>query len=320
MKIVILGAGALGSLVGALLARAGNDVTMIARGARLLAIRERGITVTGLHPFNVLVGAAENAGGLGEVDLLLVAVKTRDTLPALERVAGLSVATVASLQNGVLKEEQLAAAFGVSRVIGAVTIVGANSVAPAEAEFTMEGATYVGELSGGGSPRVREVVAAFSAAGLATEVAQDIKSVEWSKLCQVTPAMTLSALTRLEYHKVCLDHGLAALFVRITKECAAVAHGCGVAVGDYANFEIKTLAEAPLDEAVAMIRRRGEGMERRGQVNVRISMLQDVLAGRKTEIEETAGYVVAHARRHNLAVPTTEVAYTLVRGIDSYLA
>lgn len=320
MKIVILGAGALGSLVGALLARAGNDVTMIARDARLRAIRERGITVSGLSHFNVPVAAAESTAGIGPVDLLLVAVKTRDTLPALERVDGLAVGVAASLQNGVVKDEHLAAAFGASAVVGAVTIVGANSLAPGKAEYTMEGATYFGELSGGGSPRVRDIAAAFNAAALPTEVAQDIRSVEWSKLCQVTPAMTLSALTRLEYHKLCLDHGLATLFVRMTKECAAVAQRCGVAVGDYANFEIKTLAGAPLDEAVAMIRRRGEGMQRRGQVNARISMLQDVLAGRKTEIEETAGHVVAHARRHNLAVPTTEVAYTLVKGIDAYLA
>jgi 2-dehydropantoate 2-reductase len=104
----ILGAGALGSLIGAHLARAGEEVTLIARGERAKFLREHGITVTGQADFTVPVDIATHPNEVRETDVLLVAVKTYDMEEALESVSHLKVGSALSVQNGVLKNEQLA--------------------------------------------------------------------------------------------------------------------------------------------------------------------------------------------------------------------
>ena len=98
-----------------------------------------------------------------------------------------------------------------------------------------------------------------------------------------------------------------------------MAKACGVEVGDYQGFPIRSIVDAPREKAVEMILNRGDMLEQSGQTSVRISMLQDVLKGRKTEIEETAGYVVQRAREHSVAIPNVEFGYRVVRGIEAYL-
>ena len=119
MKIVILGAGALGSLFGAHLASAGEDVTLIARDARAKAIHDHGVTVTGLANLTVPVHVTARPQELQQADALLVTVKTYDMEPALESVAHLRVGGALSVQNGLVKNEQLARRFGWEKTLGA---------------------------------------------------------------------------------------------------------------------------------------------------------------------------------------------------------
>jgi 2-dehydropantoate 2-reductase len=218
-----------------------------------------------------------------------------------------------------LKDEQLSEFFGKDPVVGATTITGATLIGPGHAAYTLDGYSFFGEIGGGVSPRVQAIVDMYSKAGLKVQAAPDIVSTEWSKLVQSGPAMLVSAVTRLEYYKVCKGPDTARLFVAITKECAAVARACGVAIADYPGFNVKTVADAGDEDALRMIIRRGEDMEERGMTSGRISMLQDILAGRKTEIEEIAGYLVCLAQEKGVAVPATEFAYHVVRGIEHWL-
>lgn len=322
MNIVILGAGGLGSVYGGYLARGGQGVTLIARPAHVEAIQRHGLHISGYEEFTILVGphlqATADAATVREADLLLVTVKTRDTETALADVLHLRPAMVASLQNGVLKDEQLSEAFGAQAVMGAACILGATLLGPGHAACTLFGMTWFGELDDRRTERLERVVAAFREAGLKVEAPASIRSAEWSKLCQILPAATLSALSRLEYHKVCQSPDLAYLFVKLTHECAAVAAAHGVSLGDYEGFNVKALAEVPFEEAVAMIQERGRRLEARGMTEVRISMLQDVLAGRRTEIEAIAGDVVRRAQRLGIAVPAAEFAYHAIRGIENW--
>ena len=112
MKIVILGAGALGTVLGAHLARAGEDVTLIARGQRAAYLQEHGATITGLVDFTVPVPVVTDPSQLHDTDVLIVTVKTYDMESALAAVKHLDVGSVLSIQNGVLKNEQLAQTFG----------------------------------------------------------------------------------------------------------------------------------------------------------------------------------------------------------------
>jgi len=115
MKIVILGAGALGTVLGAHLARAGEDVTLIARGQRAAYLQEHGATITGLVDFTVPVRVVTDPSQIHNADVLMVTVKTYDMASALASIKHLDVGSVLSIQNGVLKNEQLAQTFGWGR-------------------------------------------------------------------------------------------------------------------------------------------------------------------------------------------------------------
>src|SRR5262249_36642741 len=126
MKIVILGAGALGTVLGAHLARAGEDVTLIARGQRAAYLQEHGATLTGLVDFTVSVPVIADPQQVHNADVLIVTVKTYDMASALASVKHLDVSSVLSIQNGVLKDEQLAAMFGWDKVLGAMAAFSAE--------------------------------------------------------------------------------------------------------------------------------------------------------------------------------------------------
>jgi len=123
MKIVILGAGALGTVLGAHLARAGEDVTLIARGQRATHLQEHGATITGLVDFTVPVRVVTDPSQVHAAEVLLVTVKTYDMDAALASVKHLDVGSVLSIQNGVLKNEQLAQTYGWAKVLGAMAFV-----------------------------------------------------------------------------------------------------------------------------------------------------------------------------------------------------
>ncbi len=130
MKIVILGAGAVGSIIGGHLARAGEEVTIIARGQRAAYVQQHGITLTGLADFTVPVAVTTQPQTVHEADVLVMAVKTYDIEQALASVRHIKVGSVLSIQNGVLKNEQLAHVFGWDKTLGAAVVL-SGEVTPA---------------------------------------------------------------------------------------------------------------------------------------------------------------------------------------------
>jgi 2-dehydropantoate 2-reductase len=319
VRVLVAGAGSLGTVVAAALAASGCDVVVYCRPRQVAPIRAEGLALTGVREVRTWVTATAEAREIGPVDYLLLAVKTRDTDAALAALREVPVGVAASLQNGLAKDEQLAATYGPARVLGAATILGATAEGPGRAVWTLAGTSYFGELDAPPSPRVEALVAAFNAAGLPAEAVADVRAVEWSKLCQIVPAAALSALTRLEYYKVCQEPGLAALFVDLTLECAAVAAADGVTIADYQGFNPHTLATLPRTDAVAAVVARGDALAAAGMTAMRISMLQDILRARPTEVEETLGYVVRRAAERGVPVPLTHFAYAVIRGVEAYL-
>src|SRR5579884_3757009 len=313
MRMLVVGAGSLGTVVAAALAANGCQVVLYCRPGQVAPIRAEGLALSGVREVQARVEATADAREIGPVDYLLLAVKTRDTAAALAAVRVVPVAAAASLQNGLAKDEQLVACFGRERILGA------TAAGPGRATWTLAGRSYFGELDGPPTPRVAALVAAFNAAGLPAEAVANVRAVEWSKLCQIVPAAALSALTRLEYYKVCKQPDLAALFVDLTHECAAVARADGVAIADYQGFNPYTLVTLPRAEAIAALIARGEAMEAQGLTAMRISMLQDILRGRPTEVEETLGYVVRTAAERGVPVPLTRFAYGVIRGVEAYV-
>ena len=302
MRIVLLGGGGIGSIVAAFFARAGYDVTLVTRGAHLDAVRERGITVTGLAAFTTAVAVAEQADG--PCDVFVLATKTPETRAALRAVDGLRPGLALSLQNGVVKDKVLAETF--EGVTGATTMVAATRTGPGEVAYTLDGATYVG-------PEAAALADAWNATGLRMTVVEDILAHEWAKQALQGPAATLAVASDLPNHLV--HRRLARPFAEAIREVAAVASAAGVrvAAGEDYGFDVRAIATEPIDDAIARIVRRGEQLVAAGKTDIVVSMLQDVRAGRTTEIEETAGYVVAEADRLGVPVPNLRLLCDIVR-------
>ncbi len=270
--------------------------------------------MTGLESFTVAVEATADPKDVDAADLLLLTTKTYDSEAALDGVS-FDVNVVASLQNGVMKNDVLARRFGSEKVIGGLTGVGASVVGPGVVAYTYNGATVFGELGGEGSDRVLRAVDIFNRSGLKAEASGGIEDDEWSKLCQYCAASMVSALSRLEYHRVCASRPLAELFVNMSREAEVVARALGHRLRDVASFRVEDVLRLPYEEAVRSVLERGRALEKAGMTKVKISMLQDLEAGRRTELEETVGYVVREADRLGVEARVLSLAYKIVKGI-----
>jgi 2-dehydropantoate 2-reductase len=319
MRVVVLGAGGVGSVVAGHLARVGVDVVMLARPGHAAAVQRDGLQIRGLADFRVSVPAFADAQDLHTADALIITVKTKDMERALAGVAHLQIGCAASLQNGVVKNDQIAQVFGWEKVVGATTMIGAALLRDGEVEYTLDGITFFGELDNRPSERVRQIVESFVRAGLKAAVADNIVSVEWTKQAFQNPFAPLSAITRLPMHKVWSHPHFAALSVHMFREVVAVARARGVELSQHpawSLFHIETWRDAPFDEAVHMIVEVGKRVTASGHTHIIPSMLQDVLAGKQTEIEETVGYVYKEGQRLGVPVPYTEFAYRTVKAIE----
>jgi 2-dehydropantoate 2-reductase len=323
MRVVVLGAGGVGSVVAGYLARAGYDAIMIARPGHAAKVQQDGLHIVGLEDFRVRAPAFADAKELQTADMLIVTVKTKDMTRALAGVAHLQVGGVASLQNGVVKNEQIAAIFGRDKVVGATTMIGASILKDGEVEYTLDGVTFFGEPDKRSSERVNQIVDLFVKSGLKGAAADDIESVEWTKQAFQNPFAPLSAMTRLPVHLVWSSPQLASISVHMFREVAAVAKAHGVALSRHpawSLFNIEIWRDAPFDDAVQMINTVGAHVTTSGRTHIIPSMLQDVLAGKQTEIEETVGYVMKEGQRLGVPVPFTEFAYRTVKAIEENYA
>lgn len=315
MKIVILGAGALGSLFGAHLARAGEDVTLIARAARAESLQKHGVTITGLVDMMVPVPVTARPQELRQADVLLVTVKTYDMETALESVAHLQVGSVLSVQNGLVKDEQLARCFGWDKTLGAAAHISAEVLPTGAVRFTANEWFSIGEIPAGVSARVEAVVAALAGAGIRAEASAQIASVEWTKYVVNISWMALSALSRLETYKIFKHPDLAWLAAQLTREAAQIPAKLGIPLLDKGAFAAKTLSEVPFDAAAASFRQVGESMEAQGATAHKVSILQDLERGRRLEFEAMFGYAVRKGAELGVSLPTIEICYRLIKGV-----
>jgi 2-dehydropantoate 2-reductase len=319
MKIVILGAGALGSLFGAHLARSGADVTLIAREARAKAIQDRGVSVTGLADFTVPVPVTGRPQELQQADVLVVTVKTYDMETALDSVAHLQVGSVLSVQNGLVKDEQLARCFGWERTLGAAAHISAELLLTGAVRFTANEWLSIGELPEGTSARVEALVAALARAGIRAETSRQIASVEWTKYVVNISWMALSALSRMETYRIFKHPDLAWMAASLTREVAHLPVRLGIPLLDKGAFSAKTLSEAPFDEAVDNFQQVGAQMEAQGATAHKVSILQDLERGRQLEYDAMFGYAVRKGVELGVLLPTVEVCYRLIKGVAESL-
>jgi 2-dehydropantoate 2-reductase len=333
MRICILGAGGLGSLVGGWLAESSVPVTLVARAPHVAAIRARGLAIRGIRGEATvrrqLEAVASPDQARGEFDYLILAVKAKDSERALAEAAPLLARTRAalSLQNTLVKEDLLAERVGRERVIGASTTEAGTLVEPGVVQHvgTAPTAFYFGELDGKPSARVAALVDAFNKAGFGAREASDIRHVEWEKLLQIAVlcAWSVSALGVMPGGSVAealVVSEAAEHYLAIARELLAVYRSLGYEPQDffapYSRF--RELARETDEQAVEGLRAQGQRMLDAGVIG-RPSLHVDLLRGRPTEVEYCLGPFLAQAERAGIPVPTARAGYRIIRTLEQML-
>jgi len=329
MRVVILGAGGLGCVIGACLAETGVDVVLVARPQHVDAIRRDGLQVSGIRgDRTVALDAVTDAREIdGAIDYLMLLTKTRDTASALDSAATLRdrTAVALSLQNSVTKDDRLADWIGSDRVLGATTTEAGTIVGPGQVRHTATAPTsfYFGELDGRASPRAQTLAAAFTNAGMAARATSTIRQVEWEKLLQISIVAGFSASTLGFREGAAFAHGIATRsgaehYVTMATELLAVYRAMGFEPQDFfAPFsQFRALASATFAEAVDNAYNLGTTMVANGIIG-RPSLHEDIVRGRPTEVDEGLGMYLDAADRHHVPVPTARGAYRVIKTLEA---
>lgn len=314
-EFAILGTGAIGSIIGAHLVRAGHSVVMLARERRALQVQREGLRIKGLIEFSVPVQTLSDAAQLRGADTLIVAMKTSGTAAALESLRHADIGAAFSIQNGLLKNELLIAAFGADRVLGSLANTSGELLPSGEVLFTRNVNVMVGELAGGDSARAQHIATALHASGVHSVAVPDMLSREWSKFASWAGFMVLSVSTRAVTWKYLVDPDSALLVARLVREIGRLAHACGVQFTDQSMLPVATMCRGPEPAAVDAVMQAGRKFMTDAPDH-RMSSLQDLEAGRALEIEETLGHAVRKAAALNLSLPLLESFYHLASSID----
>jgi 2-dehydropantoate 2-reductase len=314
-EFAVLGAGALGSILGAHLARAGHPVAMLARGRRADQIRVAGLQITGLVELVIPVTVITDPAQLRSAATLIVAMKTPGTDAALERLRHVDLEVALSIQNGPLKNDLLAQIFGEKRVLGALANTSGELLPAGEVLFTRNVNILLGELDGQLSARAQRVASTIDAAGVRAAAVAHIRSLEWSKFAAWVGMMVLSVTTRTVTWRYLSDPGSARVLVRLVREIGALMLALRIDITDQSVLPVATLCRVSEDEAVATLIRVGREFELTTPGH-RMSSLQDFEAGRALEIHETLGYALHQAARGGVALPLVDSLYQLVAALD----
>src|SRR5438105_3092050 len=288
-EFAILGAGAMGSIIGAHLARAGHAVAMLARGERARQLEGRGLAIRGLAEFSTPVRTLRDPAALESAATLIVATKTPGTAQALEPLRRAELGVALSVQNGPLKNEILVQAFGRERVLGALAGTSGELLADGTVLFTRNVNIMIGELGGGDSERAQALARTIDQSGVRAAATAEIVSLEWSKFCGWVGLTSLSVTTRALTWKLLTDPDSALILARLVREMGEDQRRVGIG------------QELPGERA----RRHGERREAHPAAELRPLERDDLRSGRGADARLIDG---ARQRLRALAVPAAELA------------
>ena len=316
MKIIVMGAGALGSIAAALLHEAGNEVALVARGARAEHLKANGVTVEGHANLTARVPIVTDPGTLTDADLVLLAVKTFSNDEALAQLAHVKTAMCFSVQNGMKKEDELAATFGKETVLLSTANFSGGVRDDGVTLFTVNLGITLGEMDGIVSERVNQVCDAFEAAGIRMIPSAETLSAAWTKFVMWCASALTCGLSGKTTGNILTDPNGALLAARIMREAAAVAAAEGAVVGEVDPYDVGAIAGAADEQAAAaFVHQAGEVFAKNMPLH-KPSILQALEAGKPLEIEATLADVIARAERHGIQVPAIDAGYRLLAAID----
>ncbi|MDD5665358.1 MAG: 2-dehydropantoate 2-reductase, partial [Candidatus Omnitrophica bacterium] len=292
MKIVIVGPGALGSLLAAFLIRSKEEVWLLDYNKeRSQEIAQSGIKVEGVSGnWQVSPKISADINEIGPADLLIISVKSYDTKQAISAIKPLikEDSAVLTLQNGIGNIEIITEAIGSERVIAGVTNLGATFIKPGFIRHAGKGETAIGRIDGKMTVKMRSIRQIFNKAGLETKISRDIKGLIWSKLIVNSGINALSAIVRLNNGRLTEFEGTKKIMRETVTEAMRIAK----------RKRIKLLFDDPLAKVEAVAEATGPNIS---------SMLQDVLRKKRTEIDFINGVIVRQGQELGIPVPVNQV-------------
>jgi 2-dehydropantoate 2-reductase len=303
MKTVILGAGAMGSVIGGTLARAGNDVVLIEVAKEIVdAIEQRGLLIEDRagQKTTVKLQATHDPGEVGLADLLIVFVKCYHTETAVRQAAPLigPNTVVLSLQNGWGNAALISKLIGPEKVLVGVSYHSAVLLAPGHVLHAGQGPTYLGELDGTISNRVTAVTQFFGTAGIEVMPSANVLTEIWSKLALNAVTLPTSASIRISADNLLQTSEMEGLMRELLAEVIAVARAQEIML----SFEERWDAIRKLLERLA--------------ANTKGSMLQDIERRRRTEIDVINGAIVEAGARLGIATPYNRAMLCLIKALE----
>lgn len=299
MRIAVMGAGGVGSYFGARLAGAGQDVTFIARGRHLAAMREGGLSLTSPHGDLRLetVNATDDPSDVGPVDVVLLTVKLYDLAAACEAIAPMvgPKTMIVPVQNGISAADIVRSSFDRERVVGGLVFIASFVVAPGEVVHKAAIHRLVfGERDGALTERVLAFQDVGRAAGFDAEASEDIEVALWTKFVLLGGLGPVAALSRQTVGAIAADEDLHNLLLRSMGEVVAVGRAKGVA-----------LPPDVIEETLA---------EHKGfDFDAKPTILGDLEAGKPLEHEWISGAIVRLGRELGVATPFHDTAYAALK-------
>jgi len=298
MRIAVVGAGGVGGWLAARLWSAGADVHVVARGAHLAAIRERGLLLTSpAGDVRAPVDATAIAAEIGPCDAVLFCVKSYDTDRAAAMLPALcgDRTVVASLQNGIDNVDRLTRVVGREHVVGGLALIASAVAEPGVVQHSGGPAQVVfGDLFGAGEGRAAQLVAACSVPGVDARHSDEIEVALWDKFAFLCALAGTTATVRLPLGEIRACAASWALFGELVGEVYAVARAAGIAVA--ADAEARRVAFA-------------EGLE----PHIRASLHHDLVAGRRIELDALHGTVVRLGTEYGVPTPASAAVHAILR-------
>jgi 2-dehydropantoate 2-reductase len=302
MKITIVGAGAMGSLFGALLAESGHEVRLLdVWQEHVDAVNKKGLSVEREgRTRSIVLKATTDLRQVDKADLVIVFVKSSQTGKAAEtaRAALRKDGWVLTLQNGMGNAEAIARAVPASRVLAGTTSHGATMLGPGMIRHAGVGPTVIGAWTGEEPAGAKKMAECFNRAGIETAVADDVRSLIWSKLLVNVGINAVTALTGIRNGQLLDLESTRWISQTAVEEAMAVARNLGVRVRDDAVSHVFQIAEATAAN--------------------RSSMGQDLDHKRRTEIDAINGYVVREAEKLGLPVPVNRTLSGLIETVQEH--
>ncbi len=299
MKITVIGAGAVGGYIGALLKQDGNDVTFIARGKHLEKMREKGLTLKHQDGvFTVYERFTDEFTSIIESDLLIFTVKSTETKKVCEQIKPYikKKAYILTFQNGVINEDILSGNFGKDFVIPGSAYISANVEEYGSITQSGNPRFFIGNLTETQKDFINNVIEIFQKAGINSKFTSEIMKKKWEKTLWNVTFNPLSAVTRATVGQILDDSKLRSTSEAIHREIVKIAKDN--------NVEISK-------EAIEIVFKNAENAR-----NHKTSMLQDLERGKKMEVEALCGYFVKLAERNNTDVPVLSAIYSILSFID----